>query len=145
MKVSYPILLSFPVTASRLMSAISLSRGSSVLTSLLHDLCRMKASIAAVTLFGVGPIWRHPTRVAELTELPKPGRHNFAEWQRKFHLVLELVANIEVNQIGQRLATAPAREKLHILLQGRRVYANAELVLYAEHARADEQVDPNHA
>src|SRR5215216_2829130 len=105
----------------------------------------MEASVGSVRLVRFGPGWRHPGRPAELPEASDADRFHFAPRDRQLYFPVELVADIEVHDIGNRFATAAARQELDILGHRLRVDADAELVLHAENTRSDQHVDTERA
>src|SRR4051812_37049374 len=110
--------LSFPATASRLMSAMSLSfsarcrRGACAFVS--HALCRMKPGVAPVLVVG-GPVRGHPRGPAQLTETAQANRRRGTGWNRQFGVAIELLAIVEEQQVGERFAEIAGRQEANIL------------------------------
>src|SRR5262249_20964105 len=104
-----------------------------------HALGRMEPRIAPVWR-GVGPVWRHPAGPAELTDGAEPPRPDRSGPDRELDVPLELVAVVGEDEIGQRLAQVAGRQEADVLRQARDVDPDADLVLDAEDAAAEQHV-----
>src|SRR4051812_3495192 len=107
---------------------------------LLENFRGMKTRIAAIGLVRPGPVRRHPAGPAKLAELRKTRRLDRARRYRKLHFPFELLADVEKHQIGERLAPAATRQIGDVFGHRFHEQAQAELVLDAEHAGANQQI-----
>src|SRR5436190_20725583 len=106
--------LSFPATASRLISAITPSVLADRLrfahALVLHALGRMKPGLAPI-FFSGRPIRRHPGGPAKLAELAQPERLCGTRGDCQLSVAVQLPGIVEENEIGERLAQTAGRQK----------------------------------
>src|SRR4051812_18903426 len=121
------------------MSAASLLRFGQTRSLELHSLPRMKASIAAVGLHRT-PVGRHPARPAELTEAAEPDRLRRPGRNGQFDVAIVLLAVVEKDEVGQRLAKIASRQQTFVLRKVLGEDAHPDLVLNAEDGAPEKRI-----
>src|SRR5262245_53640995 len=105
----------------------------------------VKSRVGPIVPVGARPLRRHPARPAEPGTLPEPDREKLSGGNGELDVPVELLAEIEINRIGQLLRQFADRQEALIVSEALDEDPQPELVLDRIHRAAEEGILPQAA